>query len=98
LPEYEVEGVRRKLYCRQATNLDSKKQDCHGHKSQYYQWKINKQKLNTYVKRQAHSEIMKTKGINRENKHHQITKDAPVKREKKEDSSSGVQDSEEMAD
>jgi len=65
LPDYEVEGIRRKLFCRQATSADTKKRECHGHNSQYYQWMINKQKLNNYVKKKASHEIMKTKGINR---------------------------------
>jgi hypothetical protein len=55
---------------------------------------INKQKLNSYVKKKAHHEIQKTKGINREGKHHQVGREAQVKREKKEEesSSSGVDD------
>lgn len=78
-----------------------KENDRHGHKSQYYRWMINKQKLTTYVKRKAHGEIMKKKGINRDGKHHQHPESVETKREKREkrgeeSSSSGVQDSEEM--
>ena len=46
---------------------------------------INKQKLNSYVKRKANSEMKKTKGINRENRYHMVSRDAGVKREKKEE-------------
>lgn len=71
LPDYEVEGTKRKLYCRLATSNDVKKQEIHGHNSQYYRWMINKQKLGNYVKKKAHHEIMKTKSINRTKKYHQ---------------------------
>jgi hypothetical protein len=54
LEDYEVEGVKRKLYCRLATNKDCKKNEIDGRNSQYYKWVINKQKLGTYVKRKAH--------------------------------------------
>ena len=68
-----------------ATTKDAKKKECHGHNSQYYRWMINKQKLNSYVKRKANSEMKKTKGINRENRYHMVSRDAGVKREKKEE-------------
>ncbi len=54
LPDYEVEGIKRKLYVRLATSKDVKKQEIHGHNSQYYKWMSNKQKLGNYVKKQAH--------------------------------------------
>lgn len=44
---------------------------------------INKQKLGNYVKKKAHHEIMKTKGINRTNKYHQSSRGAEVKKEAK---------------
>jgi len=49
-----VDGQRRRLYCRLATNSDVKKATVDGHNSKYYSWMINKQKLGTYVKRKAH--------------------------------------------
>ena len=50
--------------------------------------------MNNYVKKKAHHEIIKTKGINRDNKYHQQAKGAAVKKEKKEEesSSSGVEE------
>jgi hypothetical protein len=83
LNEYELEGVKRKLYCRLATNKDSKKQEVHGHDSHYYRWVINKQKLGNYVKKKAYSEISKTKGINRNNNYHKTSNLGQVKREER---------------
>lgn len=79
--EYEVEGIKRRLYCRLATNRDSKKQENHGHQSQYYRWVINKQKLGSYVKREAYNEIRKTKNISRQGKYHKTSNLPEVKRE-----------------
>jgi hypothetical protein len=98
-----VEGVKRRLYCRLSTSKDSKKQENHGHNSQYYRWVINKQKLGSYVKREAYNEIKKTKNINRQDRYHksgglEAKKEQRERRkEKKEEdgSSSGVDDSEE---
>lgn len=64
---------------------------------------INKQKLGSYVKREAYNEIKKTKNINRQNQYHKKDgleakkEERERRREKKEeeDSSSGVDDSEE---
>ena len=96
-----MEGQRRRLYCRLATNKDQKKHTCDGRSSKYYNWVINKQKLGTYVKKQAHHEIAKaykTKNINRESHHHrtagQVKREA--KKEEEGDSSSGVDDSEDI--
>ena len=80
-----MEGVKRKLYCRLATNKDVKKNDTSGRNSQYYKWEMNKRKLGRDVKRQAYREINKTKGINRRDRYHQGGNRAQELREKREE-------------
>lgn len=87
LKEYEVEGVKRKLFCRWATNRDHKEKEHHGHHSKYYQWEINKQKINSFVKKRAKQEIYKTKKIHHNNAKLVAKKEEEVSDEK---SSSGV--------
>jgi hypothetical protein len=63
LNEYEVEGVKRKLFCRLATNKDTKVQGLHGHDSKYYRWELNKKQINKFVKKKATQYINKEKKI-----------------------------------
>ena len=83
LNDYEVDGVKRKLFCRLATTKDVKKKEVKGHDSNYYKWAKNKQKLGNYVKKKAHYEMRKTKGINRDNKFHQGLDEKKEQREEK---------------
>lgn len=67
LQEYEVDGIKRKLFCRLATNKDVKVKDTHGQDSKYYRWEINKKKINSYVKKTAGQYLNKEKKIKKEN-------------------------------
>jgi|OM-RGC.v1.034410180 hypothetical protein len=68
LQEYDVEGVKRKLFCRLATNRDAKKDQQHGHQSKYYRWVINKQKMGSFVRKTAQREMHKNNNPNWENR------------------------------
>ena len=52
-----MEGVKRKLICRVATNRDVKNQTQSGKNSQYYKWASNKEKMGKFVKKAARKEI-----------------------------------------
>ena len=66
LIQYEVEGVKRKLFCRLATTKDSKRQGTHGHDSKYYRWELNKKHINNFVKKKAVQFIDKEKKIKKQ--------------------------------
>lgn len=63
LEDYEVDGIKRQLLCRLATNKDVKNMERTGRDSEYYKWLLNKKKFHSNIKKRAFHEIRKTKQI-----------------------------------